>query len=862
MSIELDKIITLYRKFTNGQYVAYDQFNEFLNSFEDQDRLSRVLLRGVGVACGLQPTLEKDKSISVSVGNANTTDGDLIPFLKDIRYSHFINYDNFKALYPPFYNGDNQIKLYELVSKTELSKVSGAKSLSSLGNLEDKYLVFYLESYEKDIKPCRGVDCDNYGVEQIKNLKVLLTDQDGIEHLSKDDVVYFRKDASKFYDSLQEIVLDRPLLNEKTNTQTLINDLYSNIVNDKNLHERIEKNYRFITGFFEYEDVFKDLSLTKLIEELSGRSKEIGIQYVYAFLRELISTYNEIKELLPELKTLKFPDFKAFQKHIMLGSLNTENKTYRHQFYKSPVVDELATLDKVMLLLDRSRDQVKNVLSLNIDLGTIKVIPSSKVPNIGKKAIPFYYLNKQSGGLTVINALQTRVMIPNELNDNNNSIRHSWDFETTVNRDYQNILGYHASNTSLPRHVQKPIDFNLDQASFFRVEGHLGKNYEEAKKFLDDLRFEKQLDFDVVLISLEKLDPNQGDETKINYLDYLERHPDVAHHSGVYAGGTFVMMYESETNPKVFADFTIPYICCPTKYNYSLSAPVSEVCRGDEDFILVAEPLLGEVKAFINGNQIDVIEKIAGQNYFIPANIPDSITKEEISFTVNDKPVETKLSVLPDPNVNITTSIAYFQDDSNRFDVTFSGLDSKYTYEFDFYSDDLWKEVKPNEKGQYTHKYMVSSGELKVEVKVLVKDTVTGCVLLETILVESVPDIEIISVDYTEGGCCNGLEIDSFYYPEGERFCIDARNVNQVSVPFAIETINSRPFTKVKGRYKLYSNTDWIDFTVLDINNIRTPVIAGLGEFDLQISISEDGNVWTDWYTCPRFILDKCVVYS
>ena len=58
MNNQLSNITVQYRKFSKGQYLEDpDQFNEFLDSFEDQDRLSRVLLQGVGVVCGLKPKL-------------------------------------------------------------------------------------------------------------------------------------------------------------------------------------------------------------------------------------------------------------------------------------------------------------------------------------------------------------------------------------------------------------------------------------------------------------------------------------------------------------------------------------------------------------------------------------------------------------------------------------------------------------------------------------------------------------------------------------------------------------------------------------------------------------------------------------
>jgi hypothetical protein len=44
-----------------------------------------------------------------------------------------------------------------------------------------------LEDYEKEMKPCVGVDCDNHGVLQVRNLKVLVTTAKGITYILGDD---------------------------------------------------------------------------------------------------------------------------------------------------------------------------------------------------------------------------------------------------------------------------------------------------------------------------------------------------------------------------------------------------------------------------------------------------------------------------------------------------------------------------------------------------------------------------------------------------------------------------------------------------------------------------------------------------
>ncbi|MGL6128758.1 MAG: hypothetical protein ACRC05_16780, partial [Chryseobacterium artocarpi] len=144
MNNKLSNIAVRYRKFSKGQYIEKTHFNEFLDYFEDQDRLSRVMLEGVGVVCGFKPKLvyvdKRLNNIQLSQGVAITTDGDLLTlnktsevskdlYVSDLKtinienkkYTHFKAYDNFKVGYAPFYDDKKtkQIELWELATAEE-----------------------------------------------------------------------------------------------------------------------------------------------------------------------------------------------------------------------------------------------------------------------------------------------------------------------------------------------------------------------------------------------------------------------------------------------------------------------------------------------------------------------------------------------------------------------------------------------------------------------------------------------------------------------------------------------------------------------------------------------------------------------
>ena len=64
MSTKLSTITTQYRKFNTNQVLTEAQLNEFLDYFEDQDRMSRIGLSGVGIVCGFKCRLTLQIKVS------------------------------------------------------------------------------------------------------------------------------------------------------------------------------------------------------------------------------------------------------------------------------------------------------------------------------------------------------------------------------------------------------------------------------------------------------------------------------------------------------------------------------------------------------------------------------------------------------------------------------------------------------------------------------------------------------------------------------------------------------------------------------------------------------------------------------
>jgi hypothetical protein len=543
-------------------------------------------------------------SIQLSQGAALTTDGDLLTlnntskvsedlYVSDLKtinieskkYTHFKVYDNFKVKYPSFYDDSkNQIELWELATAQEAN--SDFQPVNNLSNIEDKYLLLYLENYEKEVKPCRGVDCDNHGIQQIRNLKVLVTTAQGITNILGEDriivdpldgtVQLSRKDRIQphplFVEDImgavkqERVIVERLIVEKGIDTPFSSSDLkemYSTVL-EKNEYGKI---------VFEKINAISQILGTPTVDYLNFQSvveeyftQNSGFQYAYDVVKDLMDTYSEIIKLLPKAFTNCFPDLVSFPKHIMLGKLVSDIHldSSRHQFYNSPVLDDEKANQKVKLLINRFNQQVqsfKRVVRFDIE-AKVKVIPSQKLNPLSDKAIPFYYEAREE-------------------------LLKAWNFNKTSNRSFRDHLAY--SNMQ-----EDTLNFSIDKNSFYNIEGHQGMFYEEAFQQIKQIRDAQQLGFDIMLLSLEELVGNR-DLSKAYFNEYVEKHPGLEHKRGVERGGTFVMVYETIGRDSiVIADFSLPYICCTPKTE-SPSVVIKSIsftndcCEGVIDHLPVTE---------------------------------------------------------------------------------------------------------------------------------------------------------------------------------------------------------------------------------------------------------------------------------
>ncbi|MCB0583584.1 MAG: hypothetical protein KDD10_30165, partial [Phaeodactylibacter sp.] len=334
------------------------------------------------------------------------------------------------------------------------------------------------------------------------------------------------------------------------------------------------------------------------------------VQYYYDWARDLIRAYHECRETLQELMAglclLTSDSFSKRNRHLALGpawrpgqdGLAAPVRDTFHQppiyngnaarwektrfyyrrlfeimesFYLWDATDEggIGPLPDDKLLPPKYRREEGDPFAP--DFSKVRITPGKNLGHpLGQQAIPFYYPLSAGPG----------------------SLHYFWDYQRTKAREYNQHLSYHASddddsyNAPEDWHVTRPLYFSLDNADFYRIEGHVGRNIYEIdgftfgessnpdnpnipdlvedfdKNIVGAIRYLTQklnLDFDVVGKFIEDgLVQNYslaagGQRTNSFKPDMLG----AEHLGGVPKGGTFIIILNKEG--VAIADFSLPY---------------------------------------------------------------------------------------------------------------------------------------------------------------------------------------------------------------------------------------------------------------------------------------------------------------
>lgn len=478
----LDDIASHYTFFETDQVLTPAQLNSVSEYLGDQERLTRVALLGVGIACGLWASLD-GTDVLVSHGVGTTTDGDLVFLPGQTRYKRYRPYERTAPIYAPFRRGADVILAYELVADGESD--SQARKLADFDGNEDVDLaamaaVLYVESYQRDDDLCSGTDCDNRGKEWMHSLKVLLVERASAAALA--GALDTPDGAART--PLDPVVVARALLRGTLTSEAGLAAVYRTACGK--IHDQLVKAFAALwqpcKGFLgDLADDDPAPRWRKALEKIRDEAQDRRIQYYYDFLKDLAETYNAFRDTLFGDTAVCCPDLDAFPKHLVLGALDPKLRSSRERtgFYPSPMVSAAFEQRARARFLIRKIDALIGAFTLPLEAPGIRVTPSVFEPRRhARRAIPWYY-----------DALRVFAV---------------WNHELTTRGMERYNYSYNASVYGAQGAAAKPLEAELDAFDFFRVEGHIGREGGFVQATLEQLIQDNNLPIALEMVRLDK----------------------------------------------------------------------------------------------------------------------------------------------------------------------------------------------------------------------------------------------------------------------------------------------------------------------------------------------------------------------
>lgn len=489
-----------YPVFMPDQVLTSQNLNDMFNYQDEQGRMTRANLIGIGIVCGLEVRKDSDSAhIVVTKGTGVTSEGYLIT-IKETVYRRFAAFDAAKpSYYAPFLQtinnsgGTKQVNKFDIWELKELSEAENTELLTAIpGGLGDKVVLLFVELLENYNKNCDPNSCDDKGVNVQVNIRPLLVRATDAATLIKAVEV----DKSPFnYNNLVALRMPRwdvPNTNPVTSADILA--AYRKVLTPAFVQSvetaltNAYKQFKPVIQFEQATDPFASISENFAFLQLPlSKENVLHIQYYYDFFSDLLQAYDEFCQTGKALMNACCPDQTLFPRHLLLGEakpLATDTPSaYRHYFMPSPLFEckdlvfNLRTLFYRMKLMVQAfeRPAIAVANSVNND-GNIRVTPSGwgSMP-LSEKAIPYYY----------------------RISPNTFPLHQFWSIDKRQRGHADQVLSYHASAYSNLAFIKTPLLYDLEPYNFLRIEGIVGKPIHNVlnslKKRIDDNRLPIQV---------------------------------------------------------------------------------------------------------------------------------------------------------------------------------------------------------------------------------------------------------------------------------------------------------------------------------------------------------------------------------
>jgi hypothetical protein len=162
-----------YPQFVPDQLLTSEHLNDLFNYLEEQGRLTRTNLVGIGIVCGLEVSSDGN-SVTISKGVGVTSEGYLVT-VPEKKYTQYKAFNAVKErIYNRFVDGSGN-QLFKIDELKQAAVEEGTTAISA-GYLKNKVVLIFVELLEEGAKNCNPNSCDDKGVTVNVNFRPLIID--------------------------------------------------------------------------------------------------------------------------------------------------------------------------------------------------------------------------------------------------------------------------------------------------------------------------------------------------------------------------------------------------------------------------------------------------------------------------------------------------------------------------------------------------------------------------------------------------------------------------------------------------------------------------------------------------------------
>lgn len=506
----------IYPVFEANQVLSDLHLNEIFNYLDEQDRLTRANLIGIGIVCGLEISLNPPgattPTIRLTRGCGVTSEGYLIVEPDDVD---LVLYREYVLPQEPAYrplkdqsSAGEQFDLWELFPAGEPETTALE---TSAGFLNDKAVLLFLELKKEGLRNCSPNNCDDKGAKITATVKRLLIK---VEDLAKVIAAANQLEGNLTLADLDVALSTRlnlpdvrvPRYDVPNTSPATSHDVLAAFLSVFQVGKLALQTGTALTAAY---NAFKPIvqraypsnpfaAFVATFGFLDNAPKTTAqvrfLPYYVDFFEDLLKAYDEFRWKGAELLCACCPPEGLFPRHLMVGALDpnavADAGHYRHRFLASPAVGDCGERTKEvrglfqrlveMIAQFSATPKLPEITSRSITDPQIRITPSKTGDvTLCDRAIPYYY--KQDGTPPLYRLWS--------------------DEKSRRNRAHHN-LGYRSDEymPPAPSFVSEALRYDLEPYSFLRIEGHLGKEYQAVLNTLLSMKTRYRLPIDIIAL--------------------------------------------------------------------------------------------------------------------------------------------------------------------------------------------------------------------------------------------------------------------------------------------------------------------------------------------------------------------------